>query len=106
MFNEITKDVLEIAIACEPNLTPQSILKHAATEVIEATHAAAAETTWDTACELADIIICAIATAGLLKVDLDKAFDHKMHVNAARAGITMPRGEGTTVAGLSCTYGE
>jgi NTP pyrophosphatase (non-canonical NTP hydrolase) len=97
MFNEITKDVLEIAKAREPNLTPQSILKHAATEVVEATHAAAAETSWDTACELADIIICAIIVAGLLKVDLDKAFDHKMHVNAARAGITMPEARGATI---------
>ena len=106
MFNEIIKDILEIAKAREPNLTPQSILKHAATEVVEATFAATTETSWDTACELADIIICAIIVAGLLKVDLDKAFDHKMHVNAARAGITMPRAEGTTVASLSCTYGE
>ena len=97
MFNEITKDILEIAEAREPHLTPHDVLKHMAMEVVEATLAAATETSWDTACELADVIICAIITAGLLRVDLDKAFDHKMHINAARAGITMPEARGATI---------
>lgn len=104
MFNEIVKDVYEIMEAREPHTTPQDVLKHMASNVVEATHACAAETTWETACALADIVAQCVYIAGLLGIDLDKAFDHKMHVNAARAGITMPRADGTTVPSLSCGH--
>lgn len=104
MFNEIIKDVCEIAETCEPHRTPQDELKHLATSVVEVAHRCAAGTTWETACALADIMICCMSIAGLIGVDMDKAFDHKLHVDAARAGITMPRADGTTIATLSCGH--
>lgn len=104
MFNEIVKDVREISEAVAPHMTPQDELKHLASNVVEAAHACAAGTTWETACALADIVAQCACIAGLIGVDLDKAFDHRMHVKASRAGITMPRADGTTIASLSCGH--
>lgn len=102
-LNELSKEAYIIAKKREKNganikTEPMPMLKHCATEVIEATEAFYnyADTLYsddetldkcreDFENEIADIIVCCLIISGYLKIDIEKALNRVMEKNRLRA---------------------
>ncbi len=93
-LNEAAENAHRTARQREKNgakFTGGDILKHCAGEVIEAAQARAElgeKTTYeDYGYELADVIICALIAAYEDNVDIERAVNEKMQINAQRAAM-------------------
>lgn len=94
-LNEAAENAHKTARQREKNgakFTGGDILKHCAGEVIEAAQARTelynGETTYEEyGHELADVIICALIAAVEDNVDIERAVNEKMQINAQRAAM-------------------
>ena len=96
-LNEMAEDMFNVALQRQKNganisTSPLAMLKHCATEVVEATEAYVCYTKdcsgdkYDTfSSELADIIACALIISDNLGIDIEKALRECYEKNKARA---------------------
>lgn len=94
-LNEAAENAYKSALQRQHNgadVKVAEILKHCAGEVIEAQEAFIlwkydAHDPVKYAEELADVIICALIAAGRDEIDIEKAVNEKMQINAQRAAM-------------------
>lgn len=81
-LNTIAKQALTIARA--RGFADKDVLKHLAGEVIEASEAYTNRNIENYSHELADVIICALSASAQLDIDIEKAIEEKLFMNAKR----------------------